>query len=47
MRLATCRNAFAGIPQKDLGAIMLYSRESNVTPINTERRRLFRDKRRR
>src|SRR6267143_5296076 len=41
MGLATCRSTLAGIPQKDLGAIVLYRGVGNKTPVETQCRRFF------
>ncbi len=43
MRLATCRSAFTGIAQKDLGTIILYRGVGNIAAIKAERWRLFSD----
>ena len=47
MRPAVCASAFAGIPQKDLRAIILDRGVGNIATVQTERRRLLGDQRRR
>src|ERR1700682_2888346 len=41
MRLATWRSTFAGIPQEDLGAIVLNRGVGNKTPVETQCWRFF------